>query len=227
MKKTILRKYWRLIAERHDAEAFAALDGRYSEPQRGYHDWGHICDLLQKLDQLSHLATRADLVAAAIFWHDAVFTTRELGGRPRVDAENVRDSAALFAHHATFIPADRDAVVEMILATSGHLQARPGRERYAGFRDDFGLFLDLDLSSLAAPWPVFEKNLHRIRFEYDWVPEEEFFLGRRRMLATFADCGALFRLEESRARWLEPARANLRRAQAELDERLGLYEKVA
>jgi predicted metal-dependent HD superfamily phosphohydrolase len=227
MKTAIADKYWRLIAGRHDAAAFAALDARYSEPHRGYHDWGHICDMLQKLDKLPHLAARADLVAAAVFWHDAVFTTREPDGRPRADAENVRDSAALFARHATFSLAEREAVTEMILATVSHLQAKPSRERYRGFQSDFCLFLDLDLSSLAAPWSVFEENLRRIRFEYSWAPEAEFFLGRRRMLGTFADCGSLFRLEETRARWLEPARANLRRAQAELDERLSVYEKVA
>jgi predicted metal-dependent HD superfamily phosphohydrolase len=220
MSMTIIQKYWRLIAERHDAEAFAALDRRYREPHRSYHSWGHISDMLHKLDDLTHLAMRADLIAAAVFWHDAVYTTRASDGRPRCDAENVWDSAALFQRHASFPAGERDAIVELILATSNHLTAQPSGERYRGFGHDHGLFLDIDLSSLAAPWPVFEANLHRIRFEYSWIPEEEFFIGHRRMLEAFAGCDSLFRRRETTARWLDAARANLRRAQAELGDRV-------
>ncbi|MCX7899064.1 MAG: hypothetical protein N2444_03085, partial [Methylocystis sp.] len=62
-----VEKNWRLIAARHIPGAFEFLDAAYREPQRSYHDWRHIGDLLEKLEKFSHLATRPDLIATAIF----------------------------------------------------------------------------------------------------------------------------------------------------------------
>ena len=221
MTETIVRKFWNAIAMRHDATAFATIDGAYREPQRGYHNWDHIADLLGKLDQLAHLAARPDLIAAAIFWHDSVYITRDADGLLRADAENVRASAALFECHSRFPAPEADAVHDMIMATANHLAARATREHYPGFSRDHDLFLDLDLSSLAAPWDAFEYNLDRIRFEYAWVPEPLFCLGRLQMLERFLSEGdALYRCPETRAMWLLPARANLVRAEGDLRARV-------
>lgn len=209
----IVQKYWRLLAGRHDAGAFATLDAAYRENQRAYHDWAHIVDLLTKLDELAHLAARPDLVAAAIFWHDSVYATRDAEGKLRPDADNVRASAALFERHAKFDATDTDAVHAMIMATAEHLDARAERECYPGFSGDLDFFLDLDLASLAAPWPVFEENLTKIRFEYAWVPEDVFLLGRLQMVQSFTARGdALYRRAETRALWRDAARENLSRA---------------
>jgi predicted metal-dependent HD superfamily phosphohydrolase len=116
---------------------------------------------------------------------------------------------------------EAQAVHDMIMATASHMKAKAPREHYPGFARDLDFFLDLDLSSLAASWAVFERNLDDIHFEYGWVPEHAFYLGRVQMLETFLAGGAaLYRLPETRALWLEPALLNLRRAQAELRERL-------
>lgn len=221
MPQLIVEKYWSLVSARHDSEAYDVLDAAYREPQRAYHAWGHIVDLLEKLDGLRQLARRADLIATAIFWHDSVYLTRDPDGRPRTDPENVRASAALFDHHSRFDAMEAQAARDLILATANHTKARPAQELYPGFSHDFSFFLDLDLSSLAAPWPVFERNLDDIHFEYGWVPESDFYRGRVQMLETFlAAREGLYRLPETRALWLEPARDNLLRAQAELRERL-------
>ncbi|WP_424362090.1 hypothetical protein [Methylocystis parvus] len=221
MTDTIVVKYWTLLASRHDAQAFATLDAAYREPQRAYHAWGHIVDLLTKLDALAHLPTRADLVAAAIFWHDSVYLTRDPDGRPRTDPENVRASAELFERHSRFDALEAQVVHDLIMATASHMKARALVELYPGFSRDLDFFLDLDLSSLAAPWSVFEKNLDDIHFEFGWAPERAFYQGRVQMLESFLDAGdRLYRLPESRALWLSHARANLQRADADLRERL-------
>lgn len=221
MSEAIVTRFWRSIEARHDARAFAVIEAAYGEPHRGYHAFGHIVDLLRQLDRFSGLAKRIDLVAAAIFWHDAVYVTRKPCGAMRPDVENVRDSAALFARHAAFETTDQDAVIEMILATADHLDARSTREHYLGFSGDFDLFLDLDLSSLAAPWPAFAKNLEQLRFEYAFVPETLFLRGRLEMIERFARNGArLYRREETRALWSAAARANLTRCAADLRVRL-------
>lgn len=214
-------KFWALIGPRHESGAFALLEAGYCEPHRAYHDWDHIADLLRKLDELSTLATRVDLIAGAIFWHDAVYVTREADGALRPDADNVRASAALFSQYSKFPQSDTEAIVEMILATIDHLRAAASSERYPGFRDDFDFFLDLDLSSLAAPWPVFQRNLARIRHEYGCMPEAEFCAGRLRMVEAFLAHGdELFRRPPLRARWLTAAQDNLRRSTQELRAQL-------
>jgi predicted metal-dependent HD superfamily phosphohydrolase len=221
MTESVIEKFWDLIAARHDAEAFQTLDAAYREPQRAYHAWGHIADLLAKLESLRPLATRPDLIAAAIFWHDSVYLTRGPDDRPRTDPENVRASAALFARHEKFQPLEAQAVHDMIMATSSHMKARATQVHYEGFARDLDFFLDLDLSSLAAPWAVFEQNLDDIHFEYGWVPKRAFYLGRVQMLKSFLAAGdRLYRLPETRALWLSQARANLQQADADLRARL-------
>ena len=228
MTDKIVEKFWLPLAARHDARAFAALDAAYREPQRGYHDWDHISDLLAKLDGLAQLAARPDLVAAAIFWHDAVYVTRDADGLLRADAENVRASAALFERHSKFDATETEAVHEMIMSTANHLAAHATRDLYPGYCRDHDLFLDLDLSSLAAPWPEFEENLQRIRFEYSWVPEPLFCLGRLQMLERFIAQGdSLYRRPETSAKWLAPARANLARAESDLRARLARPASLA
>ncbi|MCC3244303.1 hypothetical protein LG047_03020 [Methylocystis sp. WRRC1] len=228
MTEKIVEKYWGLIASRHDAEAFATIDAAYREPQRAYHNWVHIADLIGKLDQLADLAVRPDLIATAIFWHDSVFITRDPDGRPRADAENVRASAALFERHSKFPAADTEAVHDMVMATASHMDARAAHMHYAGFARDLDLFLDLDLSSLAAPWPTFEANFEDIRFEYSWAPEKMFLLGRQQMLERFLAQGdMLYRRPETRALWLAAARANLSRAAEGLNERLAQQASTA
>lgn len=212
-----VQAYWDLIASRHDPNAFATLDAAYREPQRGYHDWSHIGDLLAKLDELKALAARPDLIAAAIFWHDAVYVTRDSDGLLRPDAENVRASAELFDRHSKFDHMESAAVHDLIMATANHLTARAATEHYAGFARDLDLFLDLDLSSLGAPWPIFARNLEQLRFEYGWVPEPLFCLGRLQMIDTFAARGdTLYRRDETRNLWNDRAHENLARAQIEL-----------
>lgn len=227
MTEPVVAQYWSLLSSRHDPDAFKTLDDAYREPQRAYHAWGHIVDLLTKLDSLSHLAARPDLVAAAIFWHDSVYLTRDPDGRPRTDPENVNASAALFEHHARFDEMETQAIREMIMATASHMNAKAPKEHYTGFSRDLDFFLDLDLSSLAAPWPVFEENFDNIHFEFGWVSDRAFYAGRMQMLESFLDGGnALFRLPETRALWLAPARANLERAQANLHTMLASSQRA-
>jgi predicted metal-dependent HD superfamily phosphohydrolase len=209
--------YWASLTKQHDSSAWNILNAAYNEPQRAYHAWSHIDDLLHKLDEFCALAARPDLIAIAIFWHDAVYATRNRDGSARPDVENVRDSDALFRRHTIMGQEDVEAVSEMIMASANHLDAIASREIYPGFARDLDLFLDLDLSSLGAPWETFAENLDKIRFEFAWVPEAMFCFGRLEMLDRFAKKGALlFRREEMRAVWLDAARRNISRTTEEL-----------
>jgi predicted metal-dependent HD superfamily phosphohydrolase len=156
-------RYWATLANRHSQGAWEIIDAAYHEPQRAYHCWDHVDDLLLKHDSFSALAVRPDLIATAIFWHDVIYATRKTNGRLRPDVENVRDSAALYCRYDLSNETDAAAVCDMIMATADHLDAKTSHDLYPGFSKDLDLFLDLDLSPLAAPWPLFVENLEKIR----------------------------------------------------------------
>jgi predicted metal-dependent HD superfamily phosphohydrolase len=219
----IKRKYWMPLAGAHLPGAWDALNAAYCEPHRAYHGWRHIAALLEKLNALQVLASRADLIAIAAFWHDAVYTTRGRDGRPRPDSENVCDSAFLFRRYTLLNPPARDATFALIMATANHLHARPDAQFYDGFEGDLDLFLDLDLSSLASPWDKFEAHLGLIRSEYSWASDAEFYSAHLRALQNFAgDDVELFRRAETRAKWQGGARANLKRCVSELSKKLAV-----
>ena len=66
------------------------------------------------------------------------------------------------------------------------------------------LVLDLDLMSLAAPWPEFARNSERIRAEYAHVADAEFVAGRRAFLSALLQRQRLFHSPFG-ARWEAPA----------------------
>jgi len=211
MVKEIIRKHWRSLEASHKPSAWDALDGGYGDARRAYHGWEHIADLLEKLDGFQALSAKPALIATAIFWHDSVYATQAPDGGRRSDLENVRDSAELFLRHTVLNADDAAAVHELIMATAGHTRAEARKEHYDGFAGDLDLFLDLDLSPLAAPWKIFAANLENIRFEFAWVPEPEFYTSQIGMLEGYLNADArLFRRAETRKKWLAAAKDNLK-----------------
>ncbi|MGD9544492.1 MAG: hypothetical protein AB7F41_04740 [Methylocystis sp.] len=202
--------YWRRLEASHTAAAWEVLDAAYGDLARAYHSWRHISDLLQALDKLAALATRPELIMTAIFWHDVVYRTRGADQTRRADFLNVRDSAEMFRKYTRMTAADADAVQELIMATTNHLEAKASRERYPGFARDLDLFVDLDLSPLALPWEQFASNFEDVRFEFSWIPEDVFNSGQAaflRNLLTHED--RLFRLPETIRMWRAAALSNI------------------
>lgn len=212
MNESIRRIFWRRIETAHAPGTFAVLDAAYRQPHRAYHTWEHIDALLEGLRRFERLASRPDLVAAAIFWHDAVHRARDADGRARPDAQNVRDSVEAFRRHTLLRGGEAQAVEDLVMATADHANAVAAKEHYPGFAADLDLFVDLDLSPLAAPWEDFADNTRKIRTESLGVEETEFAADQASMLEGFARAGApIYRRAETRALWDAPARANLER----------------
>jgi len=211
MIKEIIRKHWRALEASHKPTAWDALDRGYGDARRAYHGWEHIAELLGKLDGFQALSARPALIATAIFWHDSVYATQGPDGGRRTDLENVRGSAELFLRHTLLNADDAAAVHELIMATADHTRAEARKQHYDGFAGDLDLFLDLDLSPLAAPWKTFAANLEQIRFEFAWVPEREFYSSQIAILEGFQRADArLFRRAETRKKWLAAAKDNLK-----------------
>jgi predicted metal-dependent HD superfamily phosphohydrolase len=90
-----------------------------------------------------------------------------------------------------------------------HPKLSPDRDR--------ALMLDLDLSILAAPAPVFARYEAAIRDEYRYVSDEAFRLGRLAVLRSFLDRDRLFQSDIGLIRFEAQARQNLATAIARLD----------
>ena len=211
MLDEIIRKHWRSLEASHKPSAWDALDRGYGDARRAYHGWEHIAELLEKLDGFHALSAKPALIATATFWHDSVYATQAPDGGRRSDLENVRDSAELFLRHTLLNADDAAAVHELIMATADHTRAEARKEHYDGFAGDLDLFLDLDLSPLAAPWKIFAANLEHIRFEFAWVPEPEFYTSQIGMLEGYLNADArLFRRAETGKKWLAAAKDNLK-----------------
>jgi predicted metal-dependent HD superfamily phosphohydrolase len=227
MNQEIREKYWTPLEGRHKTGAWETLDAGYTENHRAYHTWDHVAGLLEKLSEFSDLSTRSDIIAVSVFWHDAVYRTQNQNGGPRPDYENVRDSGKLFRQYTLLNKSDADASYELIMATANHLQARAEKQYYAGFADDFDLFLDLDLSSLASPWEKFLEDLARIRSEFSGAPEIVFCSVQLEILENFAKQDVrLYRRAETSEQWRDAAMANLKRCITELRNRIAELSSV-
>jgi predicted metal-dependent HD superfamily phosphohydrolase len=219
--KKIKVQYWPPLAGRHKPGAWETLDAGYTEQHRAYHTWDHIAGLFERLSEFSELATRPDIIALSTLWHDVVYRTENCDGTPRQDYENVRDSAELFRQYTLLNQPDADAVYDLIMATAGHVLATAKKQHYAGFSGDFDLFLDLDLSSLAAPWEEFIADFARIRFEFSSMPEITFCSKQIQILENFArEDVRLYRRAATSGKWHDAARANLKRCVADLKKRV-------
>ena len=132
----------------------------------------------------------------AVWFHDAIYDPRS--------ATNEEDSAALAGDRLRTAgwPKERiERVQRIVLDTKRH---QPSTAASAAV-------LDLDLMSLALPWPEFARNTEAIRREYSHVPDAAFAVGRQAFFATMLHRERLFFTPFGAA--LEAAaRANLQRA---------------
>lgn len=174
-----------------------ALLAAWSEPQRHYHAAQHLGECLAALAQWRTLAQEPELLAMALWFHDAVYD-------PRAPDNEARSAVwACEALTALGLPAGAcERVAQLVLATQDHRASDA----------DMGLLLDLDLAVLAAAPARYAEYERQIRAEYAFVPEPDFRAGRHRILADFLARPRLFVTEALHAAWDAPARANLRRA---------------
>ena len=180
--------------------AGAYLLGRWSEPQRQYHDVTHLAAVLDVVDRFADLARHPDRVRVAAWMHDAVYDPRALGGA------NERDSAE-FARGllgTLGAPAEvAEEVARLVGLTAGHA---------TGADDPDGeLLCDADLAVLAGDDDRYAAYTAAIRREYAHVPEDAFRAGRTQVLTALLELPSIYRLAPLRTAWEDRARANLTR----------------
>ena len=184
-----------------DADLDAAgsyLLGRWSEPQRQYHDVSHLAAVLDVVDRLAGLAPHPDRVRLAAWLHDAVYDPRALG-----DA-NERDSAEFAEGLLTTLGAPAEVAAEvarLVGLTAGHATADGDA--------DGELLCDADLAILASDDERYAAYTAAIRREYAHVPDDAFRAGREQVLKALLELPSIYRLAPLRDAWEAKARANL------------------
>lgn len=207
-----------------DASArwFSELVARYTEPQRAYHTLHHIGSLLSILKEngnpmgsiggLDDKTNGQIAIEAAIWFHDAVYDPRAPHG------DNERASESLWREFCEDLSIDRimqNKVSQMILATISHVPPD-------GADNELLLFLDLDLSILAAPADVSEASwkekgfisyseyVARVRKEYSHYSDADFRTGRLAVMKRFLDRPQLYFNGHCQTLWEQRARENIR-----------------
>jgi predicted metal-dependent HD superfamily phosphohydrolase len=177
-------------------DLFSELAAAYAEPTRHYHTRRHIAACLRDLTRWRDLAERPNEVAVALWFHDAVYDTHR--------DDNEARSADWAHRYLEAARAPREAITRvaaMIRATAAHVAADA----------DAALLLDIDLAILGASPRRFAAYDRAIRAEYAWVPEAQYRVARRRVLASFLERAAIYQTPQLRARYEARARSNLAR----------------
>lgn len=196
-------KLWsRLGARGSGLSVFEQLAAAYAEPVRAYHNASHISDCLAELDRSRDLASRPDLVEAALWFHDAVYQP----GRSD-NEERSAQLAAEFLRSGGVAPECWQRIADLIMAT---------RDHDASDDPDVQLLCDIDLAILGRDPPVFDDFERRIRAEYAWVPAPLYRASRSTVLAGFLTRNAIYQTSRFAARYESRARQNLGRALSRL-----------
>jgi predicted metal-dependent HD superfamily phosphohydrolase len=190
-----------------DDALLARIRDLHTGPDRGYHAWSHPLVLLKLFEQVRDQLTDPLAVYCAIVLHDAIYEPRA--------KDNEARSAALAAEllQDAIAPATLARTLRLIEATARHaIPADLPPEEI----DDMAVFLDMDLSILAASPDAFDAYEAGVRHEYREVPEAAFRAGRAAILEGFLARAALYMSPWGRSAFEAPARVNLARSIASL-----------
>jgi predicted metal-dependent HD superfamily phosphohydrolase len=193
----------RAYIEQQTHRLAAELKAAYSEPHRRYHTLAHVEKCLAELRSAWFYAVHLHEIEWALLFHDVVYDPR------RQDNEARSADWACRVMDELRRPEDEKARVRsMILATAHSAEPRT---------PDEALLLDADLSILGADEAVFDEYDRAVRVEYAWVPEQAYRNARAQVLRSFLSREPIYHTALFRGRYEEPARANLRRALARLE----------
>jgi predicted metal-dependent HD superfamily phosphohydrolase len=180
---------------------FDELREAYTEPGRYYHTDKHVAECLAHFDQVRSLSHRPAEIEVALWFHDAVYDTRQSDNEER-SAEWAKSFLSDVRTSTQII----DRIVQLILATKTH-------EPYDA---DAELMLDVDLGILGSPSGSFERYDSAIRQEYHWVPQDQYRTGRAQILTTFIERPQIYNTATFQKKYEQQARENLKKKIEEL-----------
>lgn len=190
------RRLWAALGAAGGGQsAFDDLVARYGEPHRRYHTLRHLREMLHEFAESAGDAQHPAEVAAAIWFHDAIYdpTRHDNEERSAQLAQSVLGEAGVRPDVCARIGA-------LILATSHRASSCAG---------DAQLLVDIDLGVLAADRDRFIEYERQVREEYAFVPDSTFREKRRAILQGFLARPHIYGSARFRNRWEAAARANL------------------
>lgn len=188
-----------------DATLFDEVRRAYDSPGRHYHGWSHIEACLGEFRAMRFEQPRPALLA--LLFHDAVYVP----GRGDNEARSAELAERLIAQHTGLNADERRQVSELIALTASHHAG-------ANLADDAKKFIDIDLSVLGAPWPVYQAYAEGVKREYcpAVVSEAQFKAGRSAFLDTLLRQPQIYLTAEMRDRREAAARRNIAAERAAL-----------
>lgn len=176
-------------------ETYAELDRLLGAGNRHFHNFEHIRDCIERVDEVAPLLGSADSVELALWFHDAVL---EPGA-----GDNERRSAALFVDLSdgatqTF----RHHIVRLILATAHCASTMYGDRAYV---------VDIDLAGLGAPWEEFMRKGDLLRREARGQSDDAYYARQVVFLGRLLERRWLYATDYFRTTHEGPARSNLTR----------------
>jgi predicted metal-dependent HD superfamily phosphohydrolase len=185
-----LRRWWATdVATGHAAAAaLERLGTRYGEPHRRYHTLDHVAAVRQLTCELLGDGIVGNVIAdgggvavrLAVWYHDAIYDPRS--------STNEADSAAFARAELAALGLGSvvlDDMERLVLATAKHNPAAA----------DEAVLLDADLAIFAAPPASYQAYVAAIRFEYNFVGDAAWRVGRAAVLRSFLDRDVIFHTE--------------------------------
>ncbi len=177
--------------------AFDDLLNDYFAPQRHYHDFAHITNLLNLLEDNKFRIRDEDVVFFSIWFHDVIYDTWKTNNE-----EKSADFAYEILRQTSMSPDRIDKVVEYINATKTHT---------ANGDTDLELFLDFDLSILGAEDSIYDFYARQIRQEFHSYPNFIYNRGRKKALRGLLEKRYIYHSDEFRRQSEAKARGNMQR----------------
>jgi predicted metal-dependent HD superfamily phosphohydrolase len=202
------RQLWRgcLIQGAPDKSAavWDAMQSRYAEPHRHYHDARHLAHCFDQLELARERVPRPNAVELALWFHDVINEP----GQP----DNEQRSAEFFREWASGAMEEGfiEAVIDLILATT---------HRGPSDDPDHQYICDIDLASFGCQWECYKRDSDNLKAEFRGT-EDEYYLRKGGFLNSMLSKPRIFQTDFFHDRYEERARGNIRRLLALFEQRL-------
>ncbi|MDN3440816.1 hypothetical protein QL898_04165 [Psychrobacter sp. APC 3279] len=146
---------------------------RYGEPQRVYHTLNHIEQLLVQFESIKHHLSEPHIIALALYYHDVIYDPT-CSDNELKSAEFSTDALSSYLSTKQY-----QHIHALIMMTANHqIDTLIDSDKY----NDAAYLLDMDLSILGAPWPVYKQYAKAIRQEYKHIADDRYRDGRTAVL---------------------------------------------
>lgn len=179
-----------------ELQALHDVEGRY------WHVWAHPTSMRRLASAHADEIADPEALDAMIVFHDVVYDSRRNDNEERSadEAERLlsgRTSSEVISFVRAGIEATKTHIVPIGLSDPQ--------------KHDVAILLDLDLSILGADEVLFDDYDRKIRLEYAWASDEQWRVGRSKVMEGFLHRPHIYHTQSFRDEFEERARKNLRR----------------